>query len=176
MNLNNKKDIKVAFYMRVGNIEQLDHYIKEEKDDENDNNMVGLYIRSGLQDGDEVNSDIYSQESKLEKYCKENNILNRTLYIDVRKSGRSDERIAYKQMIEDINEGIINKVIITSLSKLSRSHKQLIDFADVVGGNKIEVFALDVGKLDFDFSAKLVNEHLKKEIEEYTENKDEIEF
>ena len=168
--------MKVASYMRTGNIEQLDYYIKEEKDDEKDNNMVGLYIRTEFQNGDEVDTDIYSQESKLEKYCKENNILNRTLYIDVGKSALADERIAYKQMIEDINNGSINKVIITSLSKLSRSLKQLKDFANVIGDNEIEVFALDDGKIDFNFSTKLLDEHLKKDIEEYKRTKDEIEF
>ena len=115
-----------AIYTRVGNIEQLDYYIDEKLENKEDNNTVALYMRTNLVNGNEVNDDIYSQKNKLEDYCKKRNMVNKIYYIDVRKSGVSDDRKALNKLIEDLKIGKVKKIIVTDISKLYRDTIKLM--------------------------------------------------
>lgn len=175
-----ENDMKVAGYIRVGNIEQLNYYVKEEIEN-NVDNVVGIYMRSGLQDGDQVNEDIYGQRNKLEEYCKNNNIHNKILYIDVRKSGISDDRIALKKMTDDIEKGKINKVIVTSPTKLFRDIKKMCNFVGYGNYKNVEIFSLDSGNINNNYYDLLVQNYIKKdleesELEETEEAEDDMEF
>lgn len=169
-----KNDISVGTYARVGNIGQLDYYVKE-KIENNVESIVGLYMRSGQKDEDEVNKDIYSQQEKLEKFCEENNIHNRKLYIDVRKSGMSIDRKALKQMSDDIDKGIIKKVIVTSPSKLYRDIIKLYDFIGFANYKNVEVNSLDSGLMNTNIYSLLVQNHLKNELQEEKQELEEHE-
>lgn len=115
-----------SIYTRVGNIEQLDYYIDKKIENKEDNNIVALYMRTNLINANEVNSDIYSQRDKLENYCKKHNIVNRIYYIDVRKSGMTDDRKALNELIEDLKIGKVKKIIVTDISKLYRDTIKLM--------------------------------------------------
>ena len=173
-----KNDINAVMYMRVGNIEQLDYYVKEEIENKVEN-VVGLYIRSGQKDGEQVNNDIYLQQEKLEKFCKDNNIHNKIFYIDVRQSGISTDRKALKQMSEDIDKGIINKVIVTSPSKLYRDITNMCDFIGFTNYRNVEIYSLDSGNINNNLYGWLiqnkVKETLKDEETEELENSESIE-
>ena len=138
-------NVKAVMYVRVGNIEQLDYSVTKTIEDRNDNNVVGLYIRSGCNYENELKADLYSQINKLEEYCKENNIKNIVKYVDINRSANSDDRLALKRMIADIEKGVINSVIITSPSKLFRDAIKLHDFIDNCVSRKIEIVLLDNG-------------------------------
>lgn len=117
----NREEKKGAFYMRVGNIDQLDYYIDERIENSKQKNTVALYMRTNAVDGDKVNADIYSQRDRLEEYCKKHNITNRVHYIDVRKNGLSEDREALDKLIEDIKEGKIKQIVVTNISRLFRN-------------------------------------------------------
>lgn len=68
-----------SMYMRVGNIEQVEDYVDEKIENTEDKKVFALYMRTNLSNGNEVNSDIYSQRDKLEEFCKK--IISKTEYI-----------------------------------------------------------------------------------------------
>lgn len=121
--MNNDK--KVGMYMRVGNIEQLDYYIDKKIENKKQKKAVALYMRTNRVDGDMVNADIYSQRDRLEEYCQKHNITNRVHYIDVRKSGLSEDREALDKLIEDIKAGKIKQILVTDVSRLFRNPAKL---------------------------------------------------
>ena len=176
MESNFEKKTRVVTYMRVGNIEQLEYYVKEDIENKVEN-IVGLYMRTNLQKGDDVNNDIYEQQRQLEKYCEDNKIHNKIFYIDVIKSGLSTNIKAFEQMITDIKDGVISKVIVTTPSKISRNAKQMIDFFDILENKDVEVLALDSGTINFDYSKNIIQDCKKimQDIKEKASN-DEIEY
>ncbi len=155
---------QIFMYARVGNIEQLDYYIKEEIKDRNDKNVVGLYIRSGCMDDDGLRANIYTQTHKLEEYCKSNNITNFIKYIDINKSAKADDRLAFKRMIADIDKGIINKVIVTSTSRLFRDIIKLSNFEEYSKAKNIDVISLDIGLIFDEYRDWRDNEYSEKKM------------
>lgn len=116
----NNKTPRVAMYMRVGNIEQLDYNIEEKINNKVQNKIVGLYIRVGCDYEAGMRYSIDQQRKMLDDYCKENHIENRIEYIDIGKSGLAKDRKALQQMINDIKIGKIDEIIVTDISKLFR--------------------------------------------------------
>lgn len=164
----NEKEKQFAMYMRVGNIEQVEDYVDEKIENTEDKKVVALYMRTNLTNGDEVNSDIYSQRDKLEEFCKKNNIKNRIHYIDVRKSGLDKNRKAMNQMISDIKSKKVNGVVVADISKLYRNP---LEFADLLMQDfmqDVEVTSLDDSVEDFKKLLKAI-----KEIEQNAQEEDE---
>lgn len=118
-------DRNVGMYMRAGDIEQLGYYIDEKIENKKQKKAVALYMRTNRVDGDMVNADIYFQKSRLEEYCQKHNIKNRVHYIDVRKSGISENREALDKLIEDIKAGKIKQIIVTNIERLFRNPVKL---------------------------------------------------
>lgn len=166
----NEKEKQFAMYMRVGNIEQVEDYVDEKIENTEDKKVVALYIRTNLTNGNEINSDIYSQRDKLEEFCKKNNIKNRIHYIDVRKSGLDKNRKAMNQMISDIKSKKVNGVVVADISKLYRNP---LEFADLLMQDfmqDVEVTSLDDSVEDFKKLLKAI-----KEIEQNAQEEDEEE-
>ena len=138
-----QQEHKSVTYMRVGNIEQLDHYIDEKIENKKDKNMVALYMRTNRVDGDMINADIYSQRDKLEEYCKKNNIVNRTYYIDVRKNGLSEDREALDKLIEDIKAGKIKQIVVTNISRLFRNPSKITSLLENNYMKNVDIITLD---------------------------------
>lgn len=161
---------QIAMYTRVGKIEQLEDYIEEKIENIEDREVVALYIRTNLVNGDEVNTDIYSQRDKLEEFCKKNNIRNRILYIDIRKSGLDKNRKAMNQMISDIKSKKVNGIIVTDIAKLYRNPSEFINllFKDFM--KNVEVTSLDDSVENFKNLLKTI-----KEIEQKAQEEDEEE-
>lgn len=161
---------QIAMYTRVGKIEQLEDCIEEKIENIEDREVVALYIRTNLVNGDEVNTDIYSQRDKLEEFCKKNNIRNRILYIDIRKSGLDKNRKAMNQMISDIKSKKVNGIIVTDIAKLYRNPSEFINllFKDFM--KNVEVTSLDDSVENFKNLLKTI-----KEIEQKAQEEDEEE-
>lgn len=138
-----KQQSNIAIYTRVGNIEQLDYYIDEKIEDKKQKKAVALYMRTNRVDGDMVNEDIYSQRDRLEEYCEKHNITNRVHYIDVRKSGLSEEKGALDKLIEDIRAGKIKQIVVTSIAKLFRNSNQITSLLDNSFMKNIDIITLD---------------------------------
>ncbi|EPZ51933.1 resolvase, N-terminal domain protein [Bacteriovorax sp. BAL6_X] len=73
-----------------------------------------------------------SQQMYLERYCKQNNIENYKVYIDENFSGRLgvNRRPSLEKLITDVEEEKVYKVITVSLSRVSRSLKDLLNIVE----------------------------------------------
>ena len=83
---------------------------------------VGLYMRLSREDGDkEESSSVTNQREMLKRYCQEqDNFFIVKEYVDDGYTGTNFDRPGFKQMIEDIEAGIIDTVITKDLSRLGR--------------------------------------------------------
>lgn len=83
---------------------------------------VGLYIRLSREDGDkEESSSVTNQREILKRYVTEQeNFFIVKEYVDDGWTGTNFDRPGFKQMIEDIEAGIIDTVVTKDLSRLGR--------------------------------------------------------
>ena len=83
---------------------------------------VGLYMRLSREDGDkEESSSVTNQREMLKRYVSEQeNFFIVQEYVDDGYTGTNFDRPGFKQMIEDIEAGIIDTVITKDLSRLGR--------------------------------------------------------
>lgn len=85
---------------------------------------VGLYIRLSREDGDkEESSSITNQREILKRFINENeNFFIVKEYVDDGWTGTNFNRPSFKEMIKDIEKGIIDTVITKDLSRLGRDY------------------------------------------------------
>ena len=86
--------------------------------------ITALYSRLSVgdedRDGGESNS-IVNQKAFLERYARQQKLTNIRHYIDDDESGRFFDRSAYVRMMEDVEKGLIQKIVVYRLDRLSRS-------------------------------------------------------
>jgi len=84
---------------------------------------TGMYIRLSDKEKEKCISDsISNQKMLLVKHAKllELNVIK--IYIDEHHTGGTFERPVFNEMIEDIEKGIINCVLVKDLSRFGREH------------------------------------------------------
>lgn len=93
---------------------------------------AALYIRLSKEDGDKAESySITSQREILKEYLKlHTDIELFDFYIDDGWSGTSFERPAFQRMMEDINLGEVNCVIVKDLSRFGRNYTDAGNYLD----------------------------------------------
>ena len=86
-------------------------------------NVTALYERLSRDDelGGESNS-ITNQKTFLERYAKEQGFTNYRHYTDDGYSGGNFDRPGWKQLIADIEAGIVKTVIVKDMSRVGRNH------------------------------------------------------
>lgn len=95
-------------------------------------NRTAIYCRLSRDDGDGESMSILNQREMLSRYANENGFSIYKIYIDDGYSGTNFERPQFKQMIADIENGLIDVVITKDLSRLGREYLQT--------GSYIEIF------------------------------------
>ena len=86
-------------------------------------NLSCMYLRLSKEDGDNNESNsINNQRDLIKTFSRENNIEIVREYVDDGYSGSSFIRPAFKQMINDLNEGKFNTIIVKDLSRLGRDY------------------------------------------------------
>ena len=75
---------------------------------------------------------ISTQKTMLKDYAKRNSFLNCQFYVDDGYSGTNYDRPAFRQLIEDIQDGEVSTLITKDLSRLGRNYLET--------GTYIEVF------------------------------------
>ena len=75
---------------------------------------------------------ISTQKTMLKDYAKRNGFLNCQFYVDDDYSGTNYDRPAFRQLIEDIQDGEVSTLITKDLSRLGRNYLET--------GTYIEVF------------------------------------
>lgn len=84
---------------------------------------VALYIRLSVQDGDKAESNsIVNQKELLDMFLKnKKELIFYNYYIDDGFSGTNFERPAFKKMMEDVELGLVNTIIVKDISRLGRN-------------------------------------------------------
>lgn len=86
--------------------------------------MIAIYARQSIDKKDSI-----SIETQIEFAKKEAMGENIQIYSDKGYSGKNTKRPAFEQMFQDIKSGLISKVIVYRLDRISRS---IVDFADFI--------------------------------------------
>ena len=99
----------------------------------NNDKITALYCRLSKDDGTNNESmSISTQKTMLKDYTKHNGFLNCQFYVDDGYSGTNYDRPAFRQLIEDIQDGEVSTLITKDLSRLGRNYLET--------GTYIEVF------------------------------------
>ena len=95
--------------------------------------LTALYERLSKDDDllGESNS-IVTQKAMLENYAKQNGFVNFRHYTDDGYSGGNFERPAWKQMVADIQAGLIGTVIVKDMSRVGRDYLQTGFYTEVL--------------------------------------------
>ena len=88
--------------------------------------MIALYSRVSTAEQAKDGYSIGEQQDRLQKYCESRGWKDFKHFTDPGFSGGNTNRPALQQMIRGINEGIIKKVIVYKLDRLSRSQKDTL--------------------------------------------------
>ncbi len=84
---------------------------------------AALYCRLSIDDGENTESQsIQSQKKYLSDFAKKNGYLIRGFYIDDGFSGTNFNRPEFNRMLNDIEKGLIEVVIVKDLSRLGRNY------------------------------------------------------
>lgn len=84
---------------------------------------VAIYCRLSVDDGTNLESmSIANQKTMLTEYVKKQGWKLANIYVDDGYSGVNFERPAFQRMIQDIEQGRINLVIVKDLSRLGRNY------------------------------------------------------
>lgn len=87
---------------------------------------AGIYCRLSQDDGNVGESgSIQTQKTLLTQYCSEHRITIGAYYCDDGWSGTNFERPDFKRMLDDIEAGKINMVIVKDLSRFGREYAQM---------------------------------------------------
>ena len=89
----------------------------------NDDKITALYCRLSQDDGREGESNsITNQKAILEKYAKDHKLTPYRFYIDDGVSGTTFDRDGFKEMLSDIEQGIVSAIVVKDLSRFGRNH------------------------------------------------------
>ena len=97
--------------------------------------ITALYCRLSVDDelNGESNS-ITHQKEMLEEYAQKNNFYNIKFYVDDGYSGASFNRPAFKELIKNIDSGIVGTVIVKDMSRLGRDYLKVGYYSEVYFG------------------------------------------
>lgn len=87
---------------------------------------VGIYIRVSTQEQARDGYSVGEQRERLVKYCESMDWTVVKVYVDPGYSGATIDRPALKDMIEDSNKGLLDKIVVYKLDRLSRSQKDTL--------------------------------------------------
>ena len=88
------------------------------------------YVRVSTQKQSEEGISIEAQESKIRAYCELKGIEISEVIIDAGISGKGVNRAGYQKVLELCEQGKIDAIVVYSLSRFSRSTRDLLSFVD----------------------------------------------
>ncbi|WP_169009375.1 recombinase family protein [Faecalispora jeddahensis] len=114
---------------------------------------AALYIRLSREDGNDESYSVKNQRQRLMEYL-ENRMLCEEMclagiYVDDGCTGTDSDRESFQRMLEEIDQGIVNCVIVKDLSRLSRNDwecKRYLQHLFVV--KDVRFISLELPKLD----------------------------
>lgn len=105
--------------------------------------MIALYPRVSTQEQAKDGYSIDEQIERLKKYCDAMGWKQYKLYTDAGYSGGNMKRPALQEMIKDVKNGKISKVVVYKLDRLSRSQKDTLELIeDVFMANNVDFISM----------------------------------
>jgi site-specific DNA recombinase len=92
--------------------------------------MVAIYVRVSTQEQAREGYSIGEQTERLKTYCAAMNWNEYRVYTDAGFSGANTNRPALQEMLRDIRAGIINRVLVYKLDRLSRSQRDTLSLIE----------------------------------------------
>lgn len=83
--------------------------------------MIALYVRVSTEDQAEHGYSIGEQKERLTEYCHDKGWMDLKIYDDAGYSGGTMDRPALNRLIHDAESGLVSKVVVWKLDRLSRS-------------------------------------------------------
>ncbi len=122
----------------------------------NNDKITALYCRLSKDDGTNNESmSISTQKTMLKDYAKCNGFLNCQFYVDDGYSGTNYDRPAFRQLIEDIQDGEVSTLITKDLSRLGRNYLETGTYIEVFFPNhNVRYIAINDG-VDFIDNAQM---------------------
>lgn len=106
-------------------------------------NIAGIYIRVSTQEQAQEGYSIHEQEERTKKYCSAMGWKVYKVYADPGFSGGSINRPALQQLIRDVKDHRINKVVVYKLDRLSRSQRDTLNLIeDVFNSNQVDFVSM----------------------------------
>lgn len=97
--------------------------------------ITALYCRLSVDDElDGESNSITHQKEMLEEYAQKNNFCNIKFYVDDGYSGTNFNRPAFKELIKNIDSGIVGTVIVKDMSRLGRDYLKVGYYSEVYFG------------------------------------------
>ncbi len=96
---------------------------------------IAIYTRTALQDDMKINSQVESCKSIL-------NNEDFNIYSDNGYSAHDKTRPAFQQMIKDIEDGKVEKVIVTDISRICRDSFAFLRFCDLTKAHGVSLVTL----------------------------------
>ena len=107
--------------------------------------ITALYVRVSTDAQFEEGYSIEAQEKKLKQWCEVKDFSNYQVYQDGGWSGSNLDRPAMKQLISDIMNHKVCRVVVYKLDRLSRSQKDTLYYLYQMGlPDKVEIYSLNV--------------------------------
>jgi site-specific DNA recombinase len=105
---------------------------------------IAIYVRVSTQEQARDGYSIQEQIESLQLYCKAMKWIVVKTYVDAGHSGANMDRPALQDMMRDIEKGLIDKVLVYKLDRLSRSQKDTLELIeDVFLKNKTEFVSMN---------------------------------
>lgn len=110
----------------------------------NADNITAIYVRVSTDFQFEEGYSIEAQEQKLKQWCEIKDYTNYRVYQDGGWSGSNLERPAMKQLISDIKDHKVKRVVVYKLDRLSRSQKDtLYLLEELFIPNNVEFYSMN---------------------------------
>ena len=104
---------------------------------------AGIYVRVSTQEQAQEGYSIGEQEDRIKKYCSAMGWTVYKVYADPGFSGGSTNRPALQQLIQDVKDHKINKVVVYKLDRLSRSQRDTLNLIeDVFNSNEVDFVSM----------------------------------
>lgn len=94
--------------------------------------MIGLYARVSTQEQVKEGHSIDEQIERMKKFCEAHGRTDIKIYVDAGFSGATLDRPDLQNVIKDVQGGLLDKVLVYKLDRLSRSQKDTLELIEDV--------------------------------------------
>lgn len=95
-------------------------------------NKVGIYARISKSDSNNFHSSVEYQVEGITEYCNSHYFSIVKIYKDIGYSGANFNRPAFKELMQDMFNGLFNTIVVKDLSRFGRNHLEVGKYLDEI--------------------------------------------